>query len=182
LHRLTKQYDVSYKQKWEDPWRADSQIAGRFLLRDEAGPGGEVPSLLEAAAGTDRSHDGARDDRADTWYGHEAVAAEKASRRLPHHILSFVQGRSGAPNDTDACSYWSLDQWTPAADCSGEIDTWCTDEVPIEQVVYPGVHHSFYYQELQPGRTMFGYWVEYNEEAATDASRRMREFINRHLN
>ena len=25
-------------------------------------------------------------------------------------------------------------------------------------------------------------WAEYNEEAATDASRRMREFLNRHLN
>jgi dienelactone hydrolase len=51
--------------------------------------------------------------------------------------------------------------------------------VPIEQVVYPGVHHSFYYQELRPGRTMFGYWVEYNEEAATDASHRLRESLNR---
>jgi dienelactone hydrolase len=75
----------------------------------------------------------------------------------------------------------ALDQWTPAADCSAKIDAWRTDGVPIEQVVYPGVHHSFYYQELQPGRTMFGYWVEYNEEAATDASRRMREFLERHL-
>jgi len=76
----------------------------------------------------------------------------------------------------------ALDQWTPAADCSAKIDAWRTDGVPIEQVVYPGVHHGFYYQELQPGRTVFGYWVEYNAEAATDASRRMREFLNRHLN
>jgi dienelactone hydrolase len=52
---------------------------------------------------------------------------------------------------------------------------------PIELVVYPNTHHGFYYQELQPGRKMFGYWLEYNEEAATDASRRMREFLNRHL-
>ena len=37
-------------------------------------PGGEVASLLEAAAGTDRSHDGTRDNRADTRHGHEAVA------------------------------------------------------------------------------------------------------------
>ena len=76
----------------------------------------------------------------------------------------------------------ALDQWTPAADCSEKIDTWRTDGVPIEQVVYPGVHHSFYYPELQPGRTMFGHWLEYNEEAATDATRRMREFLKRHLN
>jgi dienelactone hydrolase len=49
-------------------------------------------------------------------------------------------------------------------------------------VVYPSAHHSFYYPELQPGRNIFGRWVEYNEEAATDASRRMREFLKRHLN
>ena len=76
----------------------------------------------------------------------------------------------------------TLDQWTPAADCSEKIDAWGTDGPPIELVVYPGVHHSFYYQELQPGRTIFGYWLEYNEEAATDATRRMREFLKRHLN
>jgi len=45
--------------------------------------------------------------------------------------------------------------------------------VPIEQVVYPSVHHSFDYPELQPGRTTFGRWAEYNEEAAADASRRI---------
>jgi dienelactone hydrolase len=76
----------------------------------------------------------------------------------------------------------ALDDWTPAADCSEKIDAWRTDGVPIEQVVYPDVHHSFYYPEFQPGRTIFGHWLEYNEEAATDATRRMREFLERHLN
>ena len=76
----------------------------------------------------------------------------------------------------------ALDEWTPAADCSAKIDAWRTDGVPIEQVVYPSAHHGFYYLELQPGRKIFGRWAEYNEEAATDASRRMREFLNRHLN
>ena len=76
----------------------------------------------------------------------------------------------------------ALDQWTPAADCSEKIDAWRTGGQPIELVIYPNTHHSFYYQELQPGRKIFGYWLEYNEEAATDASRKMREFLNRHLN
>jgi dienelactone hydrolase len=76
----------------------------------------------------------------------------------------------------------ALDDWTPAADCSEKIVAWRTDGVPIEQVVYPNVHHSFYYPELQPGRTIFGHWLEYNEEAATNATRRMREFLKRHLN
>jgi dienelactone hydrolase len=76
----------------------------------------------------------------------------------------------------------ALDQWTPAAHCSEQIDAWRAGGQPIELVVYPNTHHGFYYQELQPGRTMFGYWLEYNEEAAADATRRMREFLNRHLN
>ena len=76
----------------------------------------------------------------------------------------------------------ALDEWTPAADCSEKIDALGTDGPPIDLVVYPSVHHGFYYPELQPGRTMFGHWLEYNEEAATDASRRMREFLNRHVN
>jgi dienelactone hydrolase len=76
----------------------------------------------------------------------------------------------------------ALDDWTPAADCSDKLDAWRAGGVPIEQVVYPGVHHSFYYPELQPGRTIFGHWLEYNEGAATDATRRMREFLERHLN
>jgi dienelactone hydrolase len=75
----------------------------------------------------------------------------------------------------------TLDQWTPAAGCSEKIDAWGFDGMPIDLVVYPGVHHGFYYPELQPGRAMLGRWLEYNEEAATDASRRMREFLNGHL-
>jgi dienelactone hydrolase len=76
----------------------------------------------------------------------------------------------------------TLDDWTPAAHCSEKTGAWGTDGVPIDLVVYPNVHHGFYYPELQPGRTMLGRWLEYNEQAATDASRRMREFLNRHLN
>ena len=76
----------------------------------------------------------------------------------------------------------TLDEWTPAADCSEKVDAWGPEGVPINLVVYPSVHHGFYYQELQPGRTMFGRWLEYNEEAATDATRRLQEFLKRHLN
>jgi dienelactone hydrolase len=76
----------------------------------------------------------------------------------------------------------ALDQWTPAAHCSEKVDAWSTGGQPIELIIYPNAHHGFYYQELQPGRIMFGHWLEYNEEAAIDATRRMREFLNRHLN
>jgi hypothetical protein len=37
----------------------------------------------------------------------------------------------------------TLDQWTPAAGCSEKIDAWGIDGMPIDLVVYPGVHHGF---------------------------------------
>ena len=75
----------------------------------------------------------------------------------------------------------ALDDWTPAADCSDKIAGWGNDGPPVEFVVYPGTHHGFYYPHLQPGMTMFDHWVEYNGEAADDASHRLQQFLDRHL-
>jgi dienelactone hydrolase len=76
----------------------------------------------------------------------------------------------------------ALDDWTPAAECSNRIASWGNDGPSIELVVYPGAHHGFYYPHLQPGRTLFGHWVEYNGEAADNASHRLHQFLDRHLN
>jgi dienelactone hydrolase len=76
----------------------------------------------------------------------------------------------------------ALDDWTPAADCSNKIASWGNDGPPIELVVYPGAHHGFYYPHLQPGMTLFDHWVEYNGEAADNASHRLHQFLDRHLN
>jgi dienelactone hydrolase len=76
----------------------------------------------------------------------------------------------------------ALDDWTPAADCSKRIASWGNDGPAIELVVYPGAHHGFYYPHLQPGRTLFGHWVEYNGEAADNATHRLLQFLDRHLN
>lgn len=75
-----------------------------------------------------------------------------------------------------------LDDWTPAADCSARIAGWGNDGPPIELVVYPGAYHGFFYPHLQPGRTMFGHWLEYNGEAAGNARHRLNQFLDRHLN
>jgi dienelactone hydrolase len=75
----------------------------------------------------------------------------------------------------------ALDDWTPAADCSNKIAPWGNDGPPIELVVYPGAYHGFYYPHLQPGRTMLGHFLEYNGEAADNASHRLRQFLDRHL-
>ena len=76
----------------------------------------------------------------------------------------------------------ALDDWTPAAKCAHRIAGWGDDGPPVELVVYPGAHHGFYYRHLQPGTTMFGHWLEYNGEAADDATRRLHQFLDRHLN
>jgi dienelactone hydrolase len=75
----------------------------------------------------------------------------------------------------------ALDDWTPAADCSDKTASWGKDGPPVELVVYPGVHHGFYYQHLQPGMTAFDHWMEYNGEAADDASQRLYRFLDRYL-
>jgi dienelactone hydrolase len=75
----------------------------------------------------------------------------------------------------------ALDDWTPAADCADKIASWGNDGPPIELVVYPGAHHGFYYPHLQPGTTMFDHWLEYNGEAADNASHRLHQFLDRHL-
>jgi dienelactone hydrolase len=76
----------------------------------------------------------------------------------------------------------ALDEWTPAADCSNRIASWGNDGPPVELVVHAGAHHGFYYPHLQPGRTMFGHWLEYNGAAADNATRRLHQFLDRHLN
>jgi len=75
----------------------------------------------------------------------------------------------------------ALDDWTPAADCSDKIASWGNDGPSVELVVYPGAHHGFYYPHLQLGMSLFGHWMEYNGEAAENASHRLHQFLDRHL-
>ena len=76
----------------------------------------------------------------------------------------------------------ALDDWTPAADCTNKIASWGNDGPPVELVVYPGAYHGFYYPHLQPGATLFDHWLEYNGAAADNASQRLHQFLDRHLN
>jgi dienelactone hydrolase len=76
----------------------------------------------------------------------------------------------------------ALDDWTPAEDCANRIAGWGNDGPPVELVVYPGAYHAFYYPHLKPGTTMFGHRVEYNGAAADDATHRLHQFLDRHLN
>jgi dienelactone hydrolase len=75
----------------------------------------------------------------------------------------------------------AIDYWTPAADCARRIANWGKDGPPIELIIYPGAYHGFYYTYLQPGRTLFEHWLEYNAEAAENADHRLHEFLDHHL-
>jgi dienelactone hydrolase len=75
----------------------------------------------------------------------------------------------------------AVDDWTPAADCSNKIASWGNDGPPVELVVYPGAYHGFYYVHLQPGTILFDHWLEYNGDAADDATHRLHRFLDRYL-
>src|SRR5712692_1601578 len=51
----------------------DCAIPRRLLLRHEPQPGAKVAALLESGAVADRRYHGARDDRPDPRYGHQAL-------------------------------------------------------------------------------------------------------------
>ena len=55
------------------------------------------------------------------------------------------------------------------------------DRSKVELVVYPDTHHSFIASELRSGVRLYGHWLEYNEAAAQDASKRVRGFFERTL-
>ena len=74
-----------------------------------------------------------------------------------------------------------FDDWTPAKDCARTIARWGNAGPSVQLVTYPGAYHSFDVPALQPGRMMFGHWLEYNAEAAEDAHPRIRAFLADHL-
>jgi dienelactone hydrolase len=73
------------------------------------------------------------------------------------------------------------DDWTSAERCRDMVLHARPDSAPIVMTVYPGAHHAFDVVQLQPGRQMFGHWIEYNSAAAEDAEARVRTFVATHL-
>jgi dienelactone hydrolase len=74
-----------------------------------------------------------------------------------------------------------LDDWTPAKGCVEAMARWGSAGAPVQLVTYPGAHHAFDIQMLEPGTMMFGHRTEYNAEATTDAHRRIRAFLADYL-
>lgn len=73
------------------------------------------------------------------------------------------------------------DDWTPAERCREMVARAAPDSAPIALHVYPDAHHAFDIDALQPGRRVFGHWVEYNEAASNDAAEKTRAFLAAHL-
>ncbi|HEX3538389.1 MAG TPA: dienelactone hydrolase family protein [Stellaceae bacterium] len=73
------------------------------------------------------------------------------------------------------------DDWTPAERCRQLVAHAPRDGAPIALTVYPGAHHGFNFAMLQPGRSSFGHWLEYNEPAAKDAAEKTRAFLATNL-
>ncbi len=83
------------------------------------------------------------------------------------------------------------DTWTPSSACeamaAGRTELGASrgpgDRSKVELVVYPGAHHSFDVLDLvvvpTRGLTVFGYRVEFNEDAMKDAIVRVRDFLQR---
>ncbi len=87
-----------------------------------------------------------------------------------------------APPDVPSLIFiGALDAWTPAAECTTKIAGWRSEGPPVELIVYPDAYHGFYYPHLKPGVRMFDHWLEYNGEAADDATHRLQQFLDRHL-
>ena len=73
------------------------------------------------------------------------------------------------------------DDWSPAERCRVMVVHARPDGAPITLTVYPGAHHGFNFEMLQPGRSSLGHWLEYNEPAARDAEAKVRAFLAIHL-
>jgi dienelactone hydrolase len=80
----------------------------------------------------------------------------------------------------EATRTWRLEGFAPARRLRAKVRGRRLGP-PIELVVYPGAYHGFYYPHLQPGMTMFDHWLEYNGEAADNATHHLHQFLDRHL-
>ena len=52
------------------------------------------------------------------------------------------------------------DDWTPVSHCRDMVRHARPDSAPIAMTLYPGAHHAFDVVQLQPGRQVFGHWIE----------------------
>ena len=70
-----------------------------------------------------------------------------------------------------------LDDWSPASDCERFMTRRAGRGAPVDLIVYPGAYHAFDVPVLVGGRTMFGHWLKYDEDAATRSVQATHDFL-----
>ena len=110
------------------------------------------------------------------------MTAQYFSERF-HAAIAYYPGCIALPRFTAPVLILigEVDDWTPVAHCRDMVRHARPDSAPIAMTVYPGAHHAFDVVQLQPGRQVFGHWIEYNGAAAQDAEVRVRTFLGTHL-
>jgi dienelactone hydrolase len=110
------------------------------------------------------------------------MVAQYFSERF-HAAIAYYPGCIALPRFTAPVLILigEVDDWTPVAHCRDMVRHARPDSAPIAMTVYPGAYHAFDVVQLQPGRQVFGYWIEYNAAAAKDAEVRVRAFLGTHL-
>jgi dienelactone hydrolase len=73
------------------------------------------------------------------------------------------------------------DDWNPAQDCERMMQRRGGAGAPVDLVIYPSAYHAFDVSILQPGRSYFGHWLEYNAEADRKARAATQAFLTRQL-
>lgn len=73
----------------------------------------------------------------------------------------------------------SEDDWTSASLCQGMVKHRKSTDVPLDIVVYEGAYHSF--DIRRPLRAYLGHALGYDGRATTDATKRVKDFLARHL-
>jgi dienelactone hydrolase len=92
----------------------------------------------------------------------------------------WCRDHSGVVNAPTLILIGAEDNRTPAASCREMVASLHEGGAAIDLIVYPGAHHNFNFRVLIGPRSS-GYWLEYNEAAATDAEDKMRTFFREKL-
>jgi dienelactone hydrolase len=92
------------------------------------------------------------------------------------------------------CYGSSLDSVKPILILNGEADDWSKQSVcrsmmnlrpasaaAVKLVSFPNAVHGFDRPSMHPGRMAFGHWIEYNAEAAQQATEAVRNFLTESL-
>jgi dienelactone hydrolase len=78
------------------------------------------------------------------------------------------------------------DDWTSAQDCrdmvAGRSSLGITRDGMaargVKLIVYPDAYHAFDAPGLQPGKRLFGHWLEYNRQATDEATQELHRFLD----